>query len=336
MLDRRSFERAIAEMSPFVRRAFMTAINRITGRAAIAMLERAIAQGRLDDAARFAGFRPGSWSALSEALRGAYFEAGVSTAAVAPASLGLVFDIDNSGAQQWLATRGGRRITGSLSDDVLAVVRQVMGRTIAGEGSPRSAALDLVGRINRRTGRREGGLIGLTPNQAGWVQSLKEELASGDPTRMAGYFGRELRDKRFDRIVERAMAAGKPVGAGDIRRIAGRYADTVLRMRGETIARTETIQAMSAGRDEAIRQATEQGMVQGVVKTWNTAGGGRTRDTHASMDQQKRAQDEPFTTGGGYSLQFPGDSSLGAPARETINCRCWVSYEVDWIAQAAA
>ena len=30
----------------------------------------------------------------------------------------------------------------------------------------------------------------------------------------------------------------------------------------------------------------------------------------------------PFITPDGYKLRYPHDSSLGAPARETINCRC--------------
>ncbi|WP_230079793.1 hypothetical protein, partial [Alteripontixanthobacter maritimus] len=37
------------------------------------------------------------------------------------------------------------------------------------------------------------------------------------------YFTRKLRDKRFDGIVRKAIATGKPLSVADVERIAGRY-----------------------------------------------------------------------------------------------------------------
>lgn len=56
-------------------------------------------------------------------------------------------------------------------------------------------------------------------------------------------------------------------------------------------------------------------------KRWCTERDSRVRPTHRSAEGQIRLIEEPFQVGG-YLLMFPGDTSLGAPASETANCRC--------------
>ena len=36
-----------------------------------------------------------------------------------------------------------------------------------------------------------------------------------------------------------------------------------------------------------------------------------------------------FVAPDGSQLDYPGDQTFGASARETINCRCQVQYQVD-------
>lgn len=47
----------------------------------------------------------------------------------------------------------------------------------------------------------------------------------------------------------------------------------------------------------------------------------RVRPTHVEADMQVKPINEPFEVGASL-LMFPGDTSLGADAGETINCRC--------------
>jgi hypothetical protein len=100
-----------------------------------------------------------------------------------------------------------------------------------------------------------------------------------------------------------------------------------LSLRGQTIARTETIKALNAGRQEAIDQLVESPnnniAAADVTKTWQDTGDSRTRSSHGAADGQKVGKDEAFTVGG-YQLRYPGDTSLGAPGGETINCRCYM------------
>ena len=129
----------------------------------------------------------------------------------------------------------------------------------------------------------------------------------------------------------------RPVAQADIDRMAARYSDRLLALRGETIARTETLKALNAGRQEALDQLIENPnndvQAQDVVRAWDSAGDGKTRPTHVAADLQDPVpQGEAFTVGG-YSLMYPGDTSLGAPAGETVNCRCYSDIRIDFFAR---
>ena len=63
-----------------------------------------------------------------------------------------------------------------------------------------------------------------------------------------------------------------------------------------------------------------------IVTTWHTASDERVRGSHRSMNNQKRPPGEPFISGRGSRLRFPGD--FNAPAREVIHCRCVVSTRI--------
>ncbi len=71
---------------------------------------------------------------------------------------------------------------------------------------------------------------------------------------------------------------------------------------------------LNGGPPEAAAQDT-------ATKVWVSMGDSVVRPTHLEADGQEVKSNEPFTVGG-FSLLMPGDSSLGAPAEETIGCRC--------------
>lgn len=201
--------------------------------------------------------------------------------------------------------------------------------------NPRGTALDITGRINRATGRREGGIIGLNTAQTDAVIRARQELLSGDPAQLRNYLTRARRDKRFDRLVAKAIKDGKPVAKADVDRIVGRYKDRLLQLRGETIARTETLAGLNAGKQEGIRQLIDSGKVQRsqVKKIWRATGDSRTRDSHMALNGAEAGIDEAFVSPlTGARMLFPHDTSLGAPASETIQCRCYFEIKIDYFA----
>jgi uncharacterized protein with gpF-like domain len=86
--------------------------------------------------------------------------------------------------------------------------------------------------------------------------------------------------------------------------------------RAQTIARTHTGSAVSAGRHEAAR------LLGAELKFWLTSRDTAVRDTHKAAEQTHKdgiPLDEPFWVGGD-ALLHPGDPK-GSPAN-IVNCRC--------------
>lgn len=103
-------------------------------------------------------------------------------------------------------------------------------------------------------------------------------------------------------------------------RVEDFYLEDIIPFRSTLIARTETHQASGLG-SRAAAEATGLEL----RKEWIAVRDTRTRDAHAEMDGAQKGLDEPYEIGRDR-LMFPGDSSLGASAANTIQCRCTEGY----------
>lgn len=166
--------------------------------------------------------------------------------------------------------------------------------------------------------------IGLTQSQVRAVNNYRAMLTEGDSTALQ----RALRDKRFDRTVARAIEEGTPLKKAQIDRMVGRYNERMLKYRSEVIGRTESLRAVHQGNDSMYRQAIENGDLDknNLDQTWESAADRRVRDSHAAMNQQMQPFGEPFLSGLGNQLMYPGDP--GAPAEDTVQCRCTLGTRI--------
>lgn len=87
------------------------------------------------------------------------------------------------------------------------------------------------------------------------------------------------------------------------------------------IARTETTRVENSARYEVGKQGEKLGFK--MKREWVATTDERTRDAHADANGQQVDMDEPFIVDG-EQLMYPGDTSLGASAGNTINCRCTI------------
>ena len=92
--------------------------------------------------------------------------------------------------------------------------------------------------------------------------------------------------------------------------------------RAMRIARTEGNRISNESAYDASIAAKEKGA--DVVKSWDAALDGRTRESHARVDGEIRELDEKFSNG----LKYPGDSAGGAA--EVVNCRCALLQRARW------
>lgn len=324
---------------PVIANAFWAAISDIKDTTVLASVVAAVEIGDIEAAFEAMGFSEAAMRPLTAAI-GAAFEAGGTTTAAAFPRIrkgGITqgvfrFDVRNVRAETWLRQHSSTLVT-RIAEDQRAAIRELLNVGMLDGRNPRNVALDIIGRVNPITKRREGGIIGLTPQQAQYVANARRELS--DPATASNWFTRQRRDKRFDSIVQRSIDTGVPLDADTITRLTTRYSDSLLQLRGETIARTEALQSLNQAQNEAFRQSVDAGLIQAdnVERIWDSAGNdGRTRHSHLLMDGQSVRLDEPFTTPDGAKMMFPGDSSLGAPASEIINCRCVVKHRVDFLA----
>ena len=315
-----------------VAQAFMAAINDLRSNVelqkVIAALERGDLQGAMDalhlNRAAFAG--------LEAKITEAFIAGGQGAVASMPAavSIGFRFDPGNQRAASWIRQFSGNLITG-LVDGERQQAREFLADGMARGAHPRSVGLELVGRISRATGNREGGLIGLSPPQRAYVQAARIELASADPKLLKHYLTRTRRDRRYDRTVLKTIREGKAIDRDTASLMVTRYSARLVQLRGEVIARTEGLPAIRAAKHEAYQQLIDEGRIAeaDIERGWHTAGDRRVRDTHEGMSGQTvRGLSLPFQSPSGALLMFPGDTSLGAGTEEIVACRCDESIAV--------
>lgn len=331
-------------LEPSIARAFVRAVQSITSPAQLALIAAAIKRGDAEEVFRILQIRPESFGLLDDAFRAVFIQGAAYQIDSVPkkqtdpqtgARLIVRFGGSQPRAQQIIGDFGARLIAGLVEGQRETITETIAKGVEAGKGS-QAIALDLIGRKNRVTGLREGGVIGLSPARARTVADIERAFLTGDIDRMRDYLRFGARDKRYDRTVVKAIKEGKALSKDRTRTIVGRLSEGYLRRRGEAIARSETIPALNAGRRESIQQMIDRGVIRPwqVTRVWDATGDARTRLDHLRMEDQTVEWGQPFIAPDGSQLMGPGDTSLGASASQTVNCRCYENIRVDWLAAA--
>jgi hypothetical protein len=335
---RERFEILVQQFEPLIRAAFMEAIDDIRSNIVLRRIVERLERGDINGAIRALNLDEAAFRPLEEAIRQAYTGGGVAAVEQMPAlrdpeghQIVVRFDTRNIEAETWLRNHSASLVTNIVADQEEGI-RVALSEGLAQGQNPTRTALNVVGRVNRATGRREGGIIGLTAQQSGYVDNARRELLSGDPEALRNYLARGRRDKRFDKTVMAAIKAGKPLPVAPVEKIVGRYSDGLLKLRGDVIALNETMTALNESKVEAFRQAIGKGAVSERVltKTWNDSRDNRVRHTHREMHGQRVAFNDRFVSPSGALLAYPHDPS--APTAETLGCRCWMDVKVNFLA----
>ena len=332
MSNRRRLENRLAELlkkyDAEIEKAFLNAVRSKADAIDLKQLTAAIEAQDLNRAISLAGITRADLFPFDAAITQAYVAGGQAIPAAAPAfAASFGFDGRTTRAATWAQVHVGGLVT-SIIDEQRDLIRETIARQITEGIAPRQVAIDIAGRMVGKT--RQGGIVGLSNAQAGYLDNARRELLELD----AGYFTRKLRDRRFDGIVRKAIDSGKTIAQADVERIAARYSDRMLKHRADTISRTESITALRAGRREGIRQGIDAGAIREdrIKRVWSATLDMRTRPDHVAMDgKEVEGMEAAFELPDGSQMRYPGDTSLGAPASQTVACRCYDEYVVDFL-----
>ncbi len=315
------YEALLDEYGPKVANAFLSAIVDAKSSVNLNDLADLIDRGDVFGIVEMLQINDKTLFPVTEATREAFIAAGQSTSDFFPTQAIFGFNGGNPSAVAWLAEKSGTMIT-QLSEDVLPIVRETLADAREKGQGARKTALDLVGRRNPITKKREGGVLGLNAPQARAVRTMRKQLENLDK----GYFKKKLRDKRFDKIVRKAIEKGEPLTQTQINRIVSRYEDRQLRFRAENVARYETNASLTEGQFNGFQEMLQDGLIDGIDKEWKWNAGGQEqpRIMHQAMSGTVIDFQDDFIFLDGVVMAHPHDERGGA--EHNMACRCTVFY----------
>lgn len=290
-----------------MRRAFLEAVNKIKDSLSLRQLEDLLTQGRVDDALALA---TAAITQMADTFVSFIVVAGADTAQFIGNKMNLVISFDQTNYRSVEMMRQNRlRLISEFTTEQREATREALVAGISEGANPR---------IQARAFRDS---IGLTAYQQRAVNNYRRLLQENSSEALT----RDLRDRRFDASIVRALSNGKALGTAEIERMVERYQDRYLKYRSEVIARTEALRSAHQGTELMYEQAMATGDLDStrLIRRWVTARDERVRGSHRAMNGQLRPFGVPFISGAGHSLKYPGDPD--APASEVIQCRCVVT-----------
>lgn len=301
-------EGLVAGVEPRLRRRFLQLVEQLRDQRSVEELATLLNQGRFDEALVSAEL---GVAQLSSAWAAAFVVSAEDTSAFLQEAAGVLASFDTTNVRAVAAMRVNQlRLVRGFTREMRLATREALIDGIARGLNPRQQAL-----LFRQS-------IGLTRVQVQAVANYRRllEALSGES------FARELRDRRFDRTVRRAISDQEPLSAAQVDRMVDRYAERQLAHRAEVIARTEALRSVHEGAEEMYQQAIDQGILDedSITRIWHPRPDARTRGPHRAMRNQKRPIGVPFRSGLGNALRFPADPS--APAEDSVQCRCIVTH----------
>lgn len=299
-------------MEPIVRRRFLRLIAESRTLATLEDIAELLEFGFVDEA--ITTLTQDIGPSLSTAIEQVYVASGLSTAEVLRSQVDTLFDFNMA----------NQRAVDDLAITRLRLVREFgVQQRLATQVFLQDAFARGLAPIEQARILKDS--IGLTEYQARIIENYRQNLEN----RSTRALTRELRDRRFDPTVQRAIDTDVPLRQAQIDRMVQRYRERWIRFRAQTIAETESVRAASAADNELWRQAIEDGVLpaEALINTWRTTLRANRRPSHVFMEGQVRIFGEPFRSGAGNLLRYPGD--INAPASDTIRCRCVVARSID-------
>lgn len=126
----------------------------------------------------------------------------------------------------------------------------------------------------------------------------------------------------YERVLRQPERRGDDISAGQLDTMTGMQARNLRGQRAGVLGLGEAQRAWGRALCEAWTQGVERGLVHGVTRRW--VAGKDSRDSHVAMHGVVRPLRQPFESGRGNMLMYPGDGA--APAVDAVGCDCHLEY----------
>lgn len=308
----RQIEELLKKYDKRIAQAFLEGISNIQNTITLTQIEQAIIRGDIFAAANIItqAVVAASFVTFTRELQSALIAGGDFSEKIANANkIQFTFDVTAPSPARFFQDYKAAKVR-EISQDMQRTIGAIIQRGINAGENPRETAR-LV---------RDG--LGLTVNQEQAVYNYRAYLDDLSGAAL----DRELRDKRYDRTIARAIKLGQPLSKEQKEKMTAAYRRKYINRRAETIARTETMTMVSEGREQFWQEAVKNGVVDQnrISREWIVTSDSRLRDAHAAIPRMNKGGvglNEPFKSPLGL-IRFPGDPMASAGNR--INCRCTV------------
>lgn len=302
--EQKRLQRLLASYERKIRMGFRSKIEEARRAVHLDDLAALIDSGDIEGALAVALIIPQEINALAIA---AFVSAAAQASKEVFAAIGVEVQFDDAQENALRIMRGrALQVTSQFTHKQEEAIREVLLDGIRRGTNPRQQAIAL-----RNS-------IGLTAKQIKAVNNFRDMLEKNNKEVLT----RKLRDKRFDRTINRAIREDKRITQARIDRMVTRYRERYLKYRASVIAQTEALSAVHQGKEAMFDHAIVQGHItrESLEGTWVTKQDALRRHHHATMQGQKQPHGQYFISGLGNQLLHPGDPN--APIEEIANCRC--------------
>lgn len=329
----RQFAELLRTLEPKVKQAFMRGVVDLHSNVDWPALLSALDRQNITEAVMSLNISSAAWAEYGSAVTGVYSTAGYETAKqiskIKGVGIGIRFDSQNPRAERWIKQNVAGRVVG-FSSEQIETAREVISEGYARGDGPRNIAVDLVGRVGP-SGVREGGVLGLDQPRARRYNAVSVGMRTPEGVKSLVSNGK-VRYKVNPATEARILAAWKSgTAVPEKQRLISerQYNNALLQQRAETVANTETAEAVLAGRQEQWEQAAEQKEFNksDIQKTWQHRRGSQGREDHIKMNGVSvMGIDTPFTLPDGTQMKYPHDPAGGA--ENNISCACSCEYRL--------
>lgn len=328
-------DRLLEELAPSVEKQFRAAIEDIQSGVVISAVTERLEAGDVSGAMELLNIEEDSFSIFYESLRNAVVLVGALVATDVPRlknpqgrTVVFRFNPQNNALMNWFDTNT-RSLVSTFLNTINQNARNVIASGILSGRSPELMVYDIVGRLNKQTGKRDGSILGMTTPNTDTVMKVQTGLLRGEPEEMKHYLKLKRRDTRYDNLVNKAIAGEYKLTSDDIAIMMTLLKQSYYNLRTEAVVETSLKVVSSTTKDNVYRQSIAKALLTqtDIERVWRSMADEDVRHTHRLLNgQTKDGFDDPFQSTSGALMRFAGDTSYGAGANEISFCRCHTEY----------